>query len=81
MNANKLLMAVAAEANRTWHHGTGREAEVDVIDLECRVFLAEDVFAKFGWGRTPELGRWRRSLRRRRATGSSPRCGIERSAV
>ena len=34
-----------------------------------------------GWGRTLELGRWRRSLRRRRATGSSPRCGIERSAV
>jgi hypothetical protein len=29
-------------------------------------------------GRTLELGR---SLRRRRATGSSPRCGIERSAV
>jgi peptide deformylase len=50
-------------------------------DRACWPPSPDSVFAKFGWGRTLELGRLRRSLRRRRATGSSPRCGIERSAV
>jgi len=46
--------------------------------------VADSIFAKFGWGRTLELGRSLMMMLRRprgSATGSSPTRGIERSAL